>query len=262
MKTLNFKLQLLTFNFVLLAVLIPQTFNFSLSTFNLNTAHAGFLINRPLYIGLGEGLVGYWSFNGADMAADTAFDKSGQGNNGTLTNGPVPAIGKIGQALNFDGVDDYVNVGTGLDQNGEVTVSAWFKTTTISGGARIIVANSNSSLGDYTLELNRTTGKLAALWDNTVILTGNTAVSVNTWYHAVMVRSGSSGNWTATLYLNGVSDGSAITATDPNGTNQKTYIGAIHPGTTFLFSGLIDEVRVYNRALTADEIKRLYNMGR
>src|SRR3989344_5449775 len=75
-------------------------------------ASASFLINRPLYIGLTDGLVGYWSFNAPDMAADAAFDKSGQDNKGTLTNGPTRTEGKIGQALSFDGVDDYVNVGS------------------------------------------------------------------------------------------------------------------------------------------------------
>ena len=67
-----------------------------------SAADAGFLINRPLYIGLTDGLVGYWSFNSADIAADTAYDRSGNANNGTLTNGPVRTEGKIGQALSFD----------------------------------------------------------------------------------------------------------------------------------------------------------------
>ena len=62
-----------------------------------------------------DGLVGYWSFNGADMNWSTgqALDRSGNSNNGTTTNmstttSPVP--GKVGQALKFDGVDDYVSV--------------------------------------------------------------------------------------------------------------------------------------------------------
>src|SRR3989344_473498 len=57
-----------------------------------------------------NGLVGLWSFNGPDISGVTAYDRSGQGNNGTLTNGPAPAIGKIGQALSFDGVNDYVGL--------------------------------------------------------------------------------------------------------------------------------------------------------
>src|SRR3989338_2465947 len=73
-----------------------------------NTAHAAVVIQAPKYIGLTNGLVGYWSFDGKDMAGNTAYDRSGQGNNGTLTNGPTRAIGKIGQGLSFDGSNDYV----------------------------------------------------------------------------------------------------------------------------------------------------------
>jgi len=62
---------------------------------------------------LTNGLVGSWTFDGPDMAVDTAFDRSGNANNGTLTGGPVRTEGKIGQALNFDGVDDYVDLGEG-----------------------------------------------------------------------------------------------------------------------------------------------------
>src|SRR3989344_8190545 len=73
-------------------------------------AEAALIIQAPKYIGLTNGLVGYWSFDGKDMAGVTAYDRSGQNNNGTLTNGPVRAIGKIGQGLSFDGSNDYVNI--------------------------------------------------------------------------------------------------------------------------------------------------------
>ena len=71
------------------------------------TANAGLLINRTLYLGLTSGLVGHWTFDGKDMggAGTTAADVSGQNNHGTLTNGPVRAIGKLGQGSGFWGVD-------------------------------------------------------------------------------------------------------------------------------------------------------------
>ena len=98
MKIENWKLKITVFGFaiLLLALWLPKT------------VEAGFIIQRPLYIGLTNGLVGSWTFDGPDMAVDTAFDRSGQGNNGTLTNGPTRTEGKIGQALNFDGSDDDV----------------------------------------------------------------------------------------------------------------------------------------------------------
>src|SRR3990167_9951146 len=80
-----------------------------------SAASAALIIQAPKYIGLNSGLVGYWSFDGKDMAGGTAYDRSGNSNNGTLTppagGGPLPAIGKIGQGLSFVGVGDYVSVG-------------------------------------------------------------------------------------------------------------------------------------------------------
>src|SRR3989338_6317626 len=65
-------------------------------------ANAGLIFKAPSSIGLISGLVGYWSFDGKDMAGNTAYDRSGNANNGTLTNGPVRTIGKIGQGLRFE----------------------------------------------------------------------------------------------------------------------------------------------------------------
>src|SRR3989344_3577385 len=90
-------------------------------------ANAGVIVNRPLALGLENGLVGYWSFDGSAMGTTSAIDSSGNGNTGWLTNGPVREIGKIGQALEFDGSDDYVNAGNGSSINvvGNFTGSAW-----------------------------------------------------------------------------------------------------------------------------------------
>ena len=57
-----------------------------------------------------DGLVGYWSFDGQYIEEATSTDQSGEGNDGTIV-GATPQAGIIGQALSFDGVDDYVNMG-------------------------------------------------------------------------------------------------------------------------------------------------------
>ena len=85
-------------------------------------ADAAVIIQRPLYIGLTSGLVGYWSFDGQDTfgKVNKTIDGSGNNNHGTLTNGATTTIGKLGQALSFDGVDDYVaiteNAGLAMSQ--------------------------------------------------------------------------------------------------------------------------------------------------
>ena len=222
---------------------------------------------------LDQGLVGYWTFDGKDtnwtsQTAGTVADRSPVGTNtGTLTGmsrSSSPTIGKIGQGLKFNGSSAYVSLGTGLDNNGEMTISAWIRTTNVSAGTRQIVANGSSdgTQQDYTFEINRTARKLSTIWGNNVILTGNATLSVNTWYHAVMVRSGSSGNWAVKFYLNGNQDNSGTTAINPNATNENTAIGRGGGWASQFFSGTLDDVRIYNRVLSASEVKQLYNMGR
>jgi hypothetical protein len=98
----------------------------------LPDAHASAIISRPLYLGLDQGLVGYWSFEGKTVSGTRVFDASGTGNYGTMTNGPTLVNGKLGQAMNFDGTEDstgdYVRVADAPAlrlSDGEFTISAW-----------------------------------------------------------------------------------------------------------------------------------------
>ena len=66
-------------------------------------AQASFILQKPSALGLTNGLVGWWTFDGKDISGVQVYDKSGNGNRGILTSGPAPTIGKIGQAMEFDG---------------------------------------------------------------------------------------------------------------------------------------------------------------
>jgi len=92
-------------------------------------------------------------------------------------------------------------------------------------------------------------------------LTGNTTLSTGIWYHAAITRTGSAGNWTVKLYLNGILDGSTTTAVNPNATNEKTAIGRAGNISAQYFSGQIDEPKIFNYALTPTQIKTLMNNG-
>jgi hypothetical protein len=92
------------------------------------SARASTKVNKTATSSLTSGLVGYWTFDGADVSGTTATDRSGSGNNGTLTNGPTKAIGKIGQGLSFTtGTTQHVNAGsaTSLDNIVQKTICAW-----------------------------------------------------------------------------------------------------------------------------------------
>ncbi|MBU5537369.1 MAG: hypothetical protein KQA38_02280 [Candidatus Aenigmarchaeota archaeon] len=211
-----------------------------------------------------QGLVGYWSFN--EGSGSTTADNSGNGNVGTLFNNPTWVDGKFGKALWFDGVDDYVLTGsTGLN-NQEITINVWIKPDTsnnpiYSGQNRIASVLAN---GGFYLYNDIGDGKSAAhivhywgRWSYTS--TPDNIIENGKWYPIAFVISTVNGG-TQRIYVNGELRGentnigfSSINLLEPN-------IGrASWGGTTHYFHGLIDEVAIYNRALSESEIKQLHS---
>ena len=226
-----------------------------LFVFWASPAHASLLIRPPFYIGLNSGLVGDWSFDQADMAGTVAYDRSG--NNGDLTNGPQRTIGKIGQALSFDGLNRniYVSIGTtNLDLTTK-TLSAWIKMKhDPSGGTYrgIVITTPQSEL--YVLS------DVFGIYDNNTGLFRSSGVNVadDQWHHVTTVYRSGVANGTE-LYVDGVLKAN-VTATNA-GSVSAVDIGCGQGCSTQTFPGKIDDVRIYNRALSAQEVKRLYNMG-
>ena len=193
-------------------------------------------------------------------------DSSGRGNTGTtvgMATSTGVGAGKIGQALNFDGSNDFVNVADSpFDFTGDFSISAWVYPENIAAGLHIV---SKYEAGAYAL----TTSEAGfASKFNFVVRDGTSAKFAatnnvgnnNTWHHLVGAVSGTS----VKLYLDGVlqtTQGTLVSAVST--TNYPLSIG-VNPGATYanFFDGRIDEVRVYNRALSANEVNRLYNMGR
>ena len=269
MQNVNIKMQNYTVKSKILRFLIV-IFIFAFYIFNFNAAEAALIVQAPKYIGLNSGLVGYWSFDGKDMAGVKAYDRSGQGNDGTLTNGPASAIGRIGQALSFDGGEDYVRIPskTYFQGNQNLTISLWFKYEIKGTGffeQDIITKKFDAESKDYSLRVNESTG--AVLWGSEVadipysLSSADTVASPNTWYHYVAIL-----NKTAdvlTLYINGVQVAQDTTfGSNSDATSQDIAIGStLFTPNNFNFVGSIDDVRIYNRALSGDEIKRLYKIG-
>lgn len=174
-------------------------------------------------------------------------------------------------SMNFDG-NDYIDLGTysqgtGLALNADMSISAWIKTSNLSS-TQVVICNltSGASSGGYCIEMNRqANGQYGILYDAaTVGLQGSTILSSNTWYHIVMTRTGTSGNWSYNLYLNGNADGSATNVAQNFG-NGSVAIGRFGAYDGGYFNGQIDEVAIFNRALTdgtgntVNEIAALYD---
>ena len=216
---------------------------------------------------LTNGLVGWWTFDGKDMSGVQAYDRSGNGNRGILTSGPVRVSGKIGQALSFDGVNDYVDAGTGsaLTNLRTFTLSAWVKPRTVgTSGGRIIDKHNGDGSGGWVFYI--TSNKLGFFTvdgiDNAEWQSAANSISYNTWQHVVVTFQNGG---TPIFYVNGIV--SAVTNNDMgtqllgDDSSLSVKIGDAPIDNTTAFNGLIDDVRIYSRALSADEIKRLYNMG-
>lgn len=231
-------------------------------------------LNTPS--GTDTSLKGYWSFNGKDMSGTTAYDRSGAGNNGTLTNGPAITEGKIGQALSFDGTNDYVDLGSAasLDNLSAMTLSAWIRPDSMGENSkgRIFDKTSDPTPGSgWILNIadNESSYQLGFVVDYSVTdiarRTTGGAISPNVWQHVAVTWDGSTTATNIKMYINGV-EASYQVATDASGSRvtdaaQSLLIGET-TAQTRAFDGNIDEARIYNRVLTEAEIKSLYNSSR
>ena len=208
-----------------------------------------------------SGLVGYWSFD--EGTGTIAYDLSGYGNNGTLVNFNFTATsgwttGKIGKALIFDGVDDYVSLSQQPFLSNGFTFSVWAKIlspvpsghTNIFNNNQFFIRKSNSTEGNY--------------WDAFVTLSDNSVeprargilAQADIWTHLIVT-------WDKTMlkiYVNSESKGNVARTGDLTSTTVTAQLGRGEQTNTLLhpFLGIIDEVRIYNRALSPAEIKALY----
>ncbi|GAA3607846.1 LamG-like jellyroll fold domain-containing protein [Microlunatus ginsengisoli] len=200
-----------------------------------------------------SGLVGAWSFN--EGTGTTAADSSGQGNNGTLSGGPTwTSAGKYGGAITFDGVNDMVAIpdANSLDLSNNLTVAAWVRPTA-QGAWRTAVLKERTSGLTYALYANGATGNrpngTLAIGTQDREVNGTTGLTANTWTHVALTYDGT----TMRLYVNGTQVASrAQTGSAPNGTGPLRIGGNAVWGEWF--TGQIDEVRVYSRALSAAEV--------
>jgi hypothetical protein len=206
--------------------------------------------------------VAHWKFD--ETSGDTAYDSAGS-NDGTLVNmtGSEWTTGQIGGALDFDGVDDYVNVPITY-HNGQETMCFWIKTTSTELSYFRQVDNSDM----YRIYFNNSTGgngSIQVLIQNSGTsdsLNGYASTNVNngSWNHVAIVTKLASNE--IEIYINGVSK---IVTYDSQ--NSPSYPLSFTSTNLFggppdrYFDGLIDDVRIYNWALTAEEIKWLYQNG-
>jgi hypothetical protein len=212
--------------------------------------------------------IGHWKLDEGFGTRANNSGSSGPTLNGTLTSMSSPATatsgwtdsGKFSKALSFDGSNDYVNV-TDIDYGpGNVlSISAWFKYNACTGNNNecyIVAKAQATSSTPYTIRIN-TSGNTCIHVHGTASCSGG-GFNDGAWHHVVGIVN----NTNLLIYLDGILINSN-TGASPANNNDATAIGGSSASPTHRpFNGQIDEVKIYNYVLSADEVKAEYNQGK
>jgi hypothetical protein len=197
------------------------------------------------------GLVAAYGFE--ETSGTTAVDSSGRGNAGTIREA-VRTAGKLGQGLSFDGVNDWVAVpdADSLDLTTGMTLEAWVKPTALTTWRTVLMKESASGLA-YGLYGNTDTSRPSLNVHSTggteQDIRGTAALSTSAWTHLGATYDGA----TLRLYVNGTQVATKAFTSALAVTASPLRVGGNAIWGEW-FTGLIDEVRVYNRALSATEV--------
>ena len=229
------------------------------ATFDVKVRNCNLLNGLVLWLRMDEG------------SGTIAYDYSGYGNNGTLYNGstvcggidacPLWVDGKFGKALQFDGVDDYVDVPSSAILSGlnTITVEAWVNPTKTTEGT-IVSKHDNYQNREWQLYINPYTYKYTfqVFDENTDTFSEvvGVAATIGKWTHIVGVYN----NGKLQIYCDGVLTDSKTTDKIIRVTNAPIRIGNRADNTRY-YGGIIDEVMIFNRSLSEEEIKFLYQEG-
>jgi chitodextrinase len=205
------------------------------------------------------GLVAAYSFN--EGSGTTVTDLSGNNNTGTIVGATWTPSGKYGNALAFNGSSSYVDLGnpTSLQLTGSMTVEAWVNAAADPADDGQIVAKSDDAAG-WQFKTSPDTGPetfgMGVSGSSTTHTQrySTTVRSLNTWYHVAGVYDATTG--TLSTYVNGVLDNGTLRGTIPaTQFDQSVNVNIGRRTGGYYFNGVIDEVRIYNRALSQAEIQ-------
>ncbi len=214
-----------------------------------------------------SGLVAWWPGEG------NANDIIGM-NNGTLMGGVTFVPGEVGMAFSFDGSSGYIDVTNTPSMDfgtNDFTIVCWIRLSTLDGGPGAGREIIHKSVGDvpandnYTYFLEYDAGPALRFRVSDPFsandLTVTNPLTTDTWYHVAAVRTGN----TNQIYLDGALLGQQVAGTNINsGIGGVAYIGEIAPNgiaITRFFDGQIDELSLFNRALSPNEIEAIYAAG-
>ncbi|MGI5214769.1 LamG-like jellyroll fold domain-containing protein [Plantactinospora sp. CA-290183] len=201
--------------------------------------------------------VGYWPLD--ENTGTTAGDAAGE-NDGTLVNGPTWTPGRSGAALAFNGTDQYVDTGrTILDTTASYSASAWVKLDSVGGAFQTVVSQDGPSASAFFLQYSGQNRRFAMSFAGVRALAPTEPVA-GQWYHLAGVRDAATGE--LRLYVDGELAGQVDACLGTASTGPLVIgRGRFDSKPVDYLDGTIDQVHVYDRALSATEVKALYDSG-
>lgn len=228
---------------------------------------------------LSSGLVAYWPFDGKyiDLSQNTGevLDASGAGLTGDwLRHASTTGVGRIGQALSFDGVDDVVSFGasTNLLRNvSQASIALWMYTPAGSLNDRMVTVSNGSSGGSSRFGILVNGGGLVSSQFRSLDADAlQTVISVNTldtgkWHHIAVTVDYSTA--TVVMYIDGVPVSTTGTPAFGSSSTSDTSPAEVSIGmhgnlTSEPLQGKVDDLRIYNRVLSQKEVTQLYQYGK
>jgi uncharacterized protein len=195
-----------------------------------------------------------------ETSGTTAADSSGNGKTATLT-GATWAAGKINNAVSLSGSTQYVSMPTGIVSTlNDFTIATWVKLNAVSTWARIFDIGTGATVNMFLVPSAGSTIRFAITTGGSGSeqrINGTAALPSGTWKHVAVTLSGSTG----TLYVDGVQVGTNTAMTlKPSslGSTNLNYIGKSQYADPYL-NGLVDDFRIYDRALSAAEVSTLFS---
>jgi hypothetical protein len=202
------------------------------------------------------GLVSWW------RAENNTLDSIGT-NYGVMQDGGTYAAGEVGQAFSLNGTGGFVSVpdSPGLNPSNAITIECWMQRQAAVGGNDPLIKKAGMSGGGqangYTIEFS---GSSLTFWIYTGTWHSSASYTIQPglWYHIAAVYD----NTNLLLYVNGLPRGSVVrTSGSIIPSNNPLSIGSDASNPTRFFNGLIDEVSIYSRALSSNEIAAIYGFG-
>lgn len=239
----------------------PSSSSFPSSLSLLSTGHQWYVLgglesSSSALLSLSDNLLGHWPFD--EKSGLIAHDVSVQGHHATLQGSDdiVWADGQVEGAVYLDGVSEYFFAGDGISLNNiDFSVSFWEKKVSTGNTRHIVGHGHNSRSKGLHLGYRDSNLMTFAFYSNDYNTDGTYTTSE--WRHWTFTYKRSSGN--RMIYLNGEFLKSNIAGSAYNATNEQLYLGAGFSA-SYLHHGYMDDIRIYNKVLTPDEISEIYQL--